>query len=212
MGESGTQVAPTRARLLELRGQLEEARAGHALLERKREVLLREVWDLLREIGHLERDVRERFAAAHRALHEARLAVGSDGLAWVSLAPAARSSCTVEMRSVMGVALPLVNLELQPLPLAYSAFGTSVQVDLARQRWLDAGELLGAWAETYGSVWRAAGELARTQRRVNALEKLLIPEYEAAVRTIQAALEEQEREGFLRGKRVKQRKERSGAR
>jgi V/A-type H+-transporting ATPase subunit D len=195
--------------LLELRHLLEEARAGHAMLERKREVLLREVWDLLREIGHLERDVRERFAAAYRALDEARLAMGSDGVAWVSLAPAARVSCSVEMRGVMGVALPLVRLGLEPQPLAYSAFGTSALVDRARQRWLAAGELLGTWSETYGSVWRAAGELARTQRRVNALEKILIPEYEAAARVIESALEEQEREGFLRGKRVKERREAS---
>lgn len=195
---------PTRARLLELRRRLADARTGHAMLERKREVLLREVWGLLREMGHLERDVRQRFGAAYGALREARLAMGSEGLAWAALAPAATSACRIEARSVMGVALPLVHLSMEPLPLPYTPFGTSVAMDRARQRWLEVGEVLGAWAETYSSVWRASAELARTQRRVNALEKLLIPGYEKAIRAIEEAMEEQERADFLRGKRVKE--------
>ncbi len=196
---------PTRARLLELRRRLAEARAGHAMLERKREVLQREVWGLLRELGHLEGDVRERFEGAYAALREARLSMGSQGVAWAALAPAARTDCRLEARSVMGVALPLVRLRLEPLPLPYSAFGTDVTMDLARQRWLEVGAVLGTWSETYGSVWRASAELARTQRRVNALENLIVPRYEAAIAAIEAALEEQDRETFLRGKRVKRR-------
>lgn len=198
---------PTRARLLELRRLEAEARAGHAMLERKREVLQREVWGLLRELGHLERDVRARFDAGYAALAEARLGMGSERVSWAALAPAARVACALESRSVMGVALPLVRLRLEPLPLPYSPFGTDVTMDRARQRWLEVGEVLGSWAETYGSVWRASAELARTQRRVNALEKLVIPRYEAAIHTIEGLLEEQERETFLRGKRVKEWKE-----
>ncbi len=199
--------SPTRARLLELRQRCNEARAGHDLLERKREVLLREVWGLLRELHDCERDVRGRFGAAYAALREARLTMGSEGLAWAALAPAARTTCTTEARSVMGVMLPLVHIQVTPLPLPYSPFGTSVTMDRARRRWLEVAEVLGAWAEAYGSVWRASAELARTQRRVNALEKLLIPRYEAAIQAIEAALEEQDRQSFLRAKRVKQRKE-----
>ncbi|HKI56447.1 MAG TPA: V-type ATP synthase subunit D [Trueperaceae bacterium] len=209
-GAAGSAGPATRSRLLELRRRRAEARAGHDLLERKREVLLREVWGLLRELSHHERDVRQRFGTAYAALREARLTMGSEGLAWAALAPAARTECVTESRSVMGVALPLVRVTVTPLPLPYSPFGTSVTMDRARQRWLEVGEVLGSWAEAYGSVWRASAELARTQRRVNALEKLVIPRYEAAIRTIEAALEEQERETFLRSKRVKERKEAEG--
>lgn len=206
-GRAGAGQPATRARLLELRRRVAEARAGHDMLERKREVLLREVWGLIRELGHLEREVRARFGAAYAAVREARLAMGSEGLTWAALAPAARTTCVTEARSVMGVTLPLVHVNVEPLPLPYSPFGTSITLDRARQRWLEVGEVLGAWAETYSSVWRASAELARTQRRVNALEKLLIPDYEAAIHTIEEALEEQERATFLRGKRVKEGKE-----
>jgi V/A-type H+-transporting ATPase subunit D len=140
-------------------------------------------------------------------VREARLAMGSEGLAWAALAPAARTTCLTEVRSVMGVTLPLVHVDVAPLPLPYSPFGTSVTMDRTRQRWLEVGDVLGAWAEAYSSVWRASAELARTQRRVNALEKLLIPDYEAAIHAIEEVLEEQERATFLRGKRVKEGKE-----
>jgi len=75
-------------------------------------------------------------------------------------------------------------------------------------RWIEAGQILGSWTEISGSVWRVAAELERTQRRVNALENLLIPQYQAAIRRIQTMLDEQERDSFMRTKRVKEQRER----
>ncbi|MDZ7799692.1 MAG: V-type ATP synthase subunit D [Trueperaceae bacterium] len=195
----------TRATLLYLRQSLSEARDGHALLERKREVLLREVWDLMRAVRQHEDRIRLRFDAAHQALRDARLDAGSDVVHSALLAPSADTRCTVDTRNLMGVVLPKVTLHVRPEPLTTSAGGTPVELDEARRRWLDVIEALDVWAETYGAVWRVAAELARTQRRVNALEKMLIPEKEAAIRGVEATLEEAERESFVRGKRVKAR-------
>lgn len=202
---ASAQLPRTRASLLQLRQSLAEARAGHALLERKREVLLREVWELMRAAGQHEHRVRERFEAAHTALREARLDAGTDGMRWALLAPSARTRCTVTSRNLMGVALPRVALHLEPERLTTSALGSPVSEDTARRRWLDVADALGAWAESYGSVWRVAAELARTQRRVNALEQAVIPEHEGAIADIEATLEEAEREGFVRTKRFKTR-------
>lgn len=204
---ASTQLPRTRASLLLLRQQLAEARDGHALLERKREVLLREVWDLMRAVRQHEGDVRERFDAAHGALRAARLDAGSDVVAWALLAPSARTTCSVDVRNLMGVALPKVALDVRPERLTTSAGGTPATLDVTRQRWLAVADVLAVWAETYGSVWRVAAELARTQRRVSALEQVLIPELEAEIRAIEATLEEAEREGFVRTKRVKARLE-----
>jgi V/A-type H+/Na+-transporting ATPase subunit D len=104
----------------------------------------------------------------------------------------------------MGVALPLVALQVDPLPFPYSPAGISAIFDELRIRWIEAGQILGSWTEISASVWRVAAELERTQRRVNALENLLIPKYRAAIQRIQAALDEQERDSFLRTKRVKE--------
>ena len=201
------QLPPTRTSLLSLRQRLDEARQGYLLLERKREVLLRELWGLLREVRIHERAVRRRFEAAYAALREARLDLGSERVRWAALAPTARTHYRVEQRSVMGVALPQVDLRVEPLPLPNSPWGTSARFDEARERWLEVGSNLGSWIETIGAVWRVAAELDRTQRRANALEHILIPELERATRRIEAALEEQEREAFDQAKRVKRRKE-----
>lgn len=198
------QLPPTRAVLLELRRELDRAVQGHAILERKRETLLRELWDLFSEVKHTEREVRERFALAYKMQREARLAMGMDAMRFASLAPASKTEYSVDSRSVMGVALPLITMRVEPLPFPYSPAGISVVFDELRTRWIEVGKILGSWTEISGSVWRVAAELERTQRRVNALERQLIPKYRASIQRIQAALDEQERESFMRTKRVKE--------
>ena len=134
--------------------------------------------------------------------------MGMDAMRFAALAPAAATEYSLEARTVMGVALPLVTMRVEPLPFPYSPAGISAVFDELRDRWIEAGKILGAWTEIHGSVWRVAAELERTQRRVNALENLLIPKYRAAIQRIQAMLDEQERESFLRTKRVKEQRER----
>lgn len=202
------QLPPTRAVLLDLRRELDQAVQGHTILERKRETLLRELWDLFSEVKHTERDVRERFALAYKMQREARLVMGMDAMRFAGLAAAANTEYSVEVRSVMGVALPLVTMQVEPLPFPYSPAGISAIFDELRTRWIEAGQILGSWTEISGSVWRVAAELEQTQRRVNALENLLIPKYQAAIQRIQVVLDEQERESFMRTKRVKERQDR----
>jgi len=199
------QQPATRTTLLALRSELDQARQGHSILERKREALLRELWDLLREVKHTELDVRERFAQAYKVQREARITMGRDAMRFAALAPAARTDYSVESRTVMGVALPLVSLQVEPLPFPYSPGGIHPVFDELRARWIEAGKILGPWSETIGSIWKVAAEVERTQRLVNALESVLIPRYLAAILRIQTILEEQERESFSRAKRVKQR-------
>ncbi len=200
------QLPPTRTVLLQLRSDLREAEQGYGLLERKREVLLQELWGLLRQVEQSEKDVRKRFEEAYRALRRARLALGSERVLWSALAPAAYTHYAIELRNVMGVALPQLHLRIEPLPLPYSGWGTSTTLDEARERWLEVGEILGTWTEVVGAVWRLAAELERTQRRVNALKHVLIPRYERAIQRIEAVLEEQERESFMQAKRVKRKR------
>jgi V/A-type H+-transporting ATPase subunit D len=202
------QLPPTRTVLLDLRRELAEAREGRAILERKREVLLRELWGFFREVTQTDREVRKWFAAAYAVQKEARLLMGMDAMRFAALAPAARTDYSIDIRSSMGVSLPVVTLRLEPLPLPYSPAGISAVFDELRTKWIEVGKTLGPWIEMIGSLWRVAAELERTQRRVNALDHLVIPKYEAAIARIQAVLEEQERETFLRTKRMKEHEQR----
>jgi V/A-type H+/Na+-transporting ATPase subunit D len=202
------QLPSTRTVLLDLRRELDQAVQGHAILEQKRETLLRELWGLFSEVKHTEGEVRQRFASAFKVQREARITMGMDAMRFAALAPAAKTDYSVETRSVMGVPLPLVKMQVGPLPFPYSPAGISGIFDELRTRWVEVGQILGSWTEITGSAWRVARELDRTQRRVRVLENLLIPKYQAAIHRIQAVLEEQERDSFLRTKRVKERSER----
>ncbi len=198
-------VPPTRSALLRLRQELEEARRGYELLERKREVLVRELMEMIDDAEATQAEARRRFQAAYQALTEVRMRMGTDRLRWVSLAPAAAIQTQLTLRSVMGVLVPLVHMDVTPLPLPYGLGDTSASLDEARRRWQDVAAILGHLAEVETTVWRLARDLQKTQRRVNALEYVLIPPYEATLAYISSVLEEQEREAFVQAKQVKQR-------
>jgi V/A-type H+-transporting ATPase subunit D len=191
-------VSPTRGNLFRTREGLERIRQGHDLLDRKREVLTRELFDMIADAESVEQEARERFRAAYEAIIEARMDIGVDRLRWISLAPSAKINVTVRERSIMGVIAALVEVD--------------ISLDETRQRWLRAARLLGRLAETTVTVWRLAIELRKTERRVNALEDITIPRYEATVRYISDVLEEQEREEIVDAKKVKRLREESGGR
>ncbi|MDX1686913.1 MAG: V-type ATP synthase subunit D [Candidatus Promineifilaceae bacterium] len=197
-------VSPTRGNLLRLEDELERIREGHDLLDRKREVLTRELLDMMADALSLEREAEERLEAAHEAIREARMRMGVNRIRWLSLAPSARTTVEVRARSIMGVTASLVDVEIERLPLPYGSGDTSVALDEARERWLDVARLLGELVETTVTVWRLATELRKTQRRVNALEENVIPQYQATVDHISDALEEEEREEIVHAKKVKE--------
>jgi V/A-type H+-transporting ATPase subunit D len=196
-------LPPTRSTLLQLKQELEQIRRGYELLERKREVLARELLLLIHDAEQAEAEARTTFGAAYDALTEARMRMGADRLHWASLAPTAKMKARVAPRSVMGVIVPLVTLDITPLPLPYGLGDTSAALDEARERWVDVAQVLERLAETTTTVWRLSTELQKTMRRVNALEHVLIPQYEHTVHHISSTLEEQEREAFVRAKSVK---------
>ena len=122
-------LPPTRSTLLQLQQELEQARHGYELLERKREVLARELLLLIHDAEKAEAEARKCFGAAYDALTEARMRMGTDRLHWVSLTPTAKMEARVKQRSVMGVIVPLVDLDIAPLPLAYGLGDTSAALD-----------------------------------------------------------------------------------
>ena len=198
---------PTRSALLELRRQLEQAHQGCELLKRKQEVLTRELFVLLDEAERTEVETRQRFDAAYTALMEVRMRMGADRLRWAALAPAAAIRTEVQLRSIMGVPVPLVNMDVKSLPMPYAPGDTSAALDEARERWVEVATILARWVEASTTVWRLATELQKTQRQVNALEDVLIPQFEATIAHINIVLEEHERESFANAKRVKARRD-----
>lgn len=197
-------ISPTRGNQLRLQDQLEEFKKGHDLLDRKRQVLMRELFNRIEEAESVEKEAKKRFKEAHEAIYEARMAIGVDRLRWISLSPSADITVKIKNKSIMGVIAAMVDVQIEPLPIPYGPGDTHASLDNAHQKWLDIVKLLGKLAETTVTVWRLAKDLRRTQRQVNALEEVLIPRYKATIEEIEDSLEEKEREEIIYTKKVKQ--------
>lgn len=201
-------VSPTRGVLLELRRELDRISNGHELLDRKRLALMRNLMERLDEAEDVQRRVREAFRDAREATRWARMRVGTGRLEDVGRQPTADVEVRLSSRNLMGVRVPVVDLDISPRDLPYGPADTSAAVDEARMRWLEVVRMLAELAEAVTTVWRLATELRKTQRRVNALESIVIPRYEETVDSIESVLEEEEREDILRARKVKEMRQR----
>jgi len=196
-------IPPTRSSLLRIRDALEMAHEGYEILDKKREVLSTELIHVAHDTERMEAEIRELLAAAYHALELAKLTMGRERIEWAALAVNKTVEVTVRPRSVMGVVIPTIEAHGEPPRILYGLGGTTVALDEAAARFRDVLGKLPSLCETMTAVWRLARELQKTQRRVNALQYIFIPQYEATVAYIENALEEREREETFRLKRLK---------
>ena len=134
--------------------------------------------------------------------------MGRLGLESVGNSVDIEASLKIGQRRVMGVRLPVVETEFNEYPPYFSPTGTSFWADVTLLRFRDALEQLGKLAELKISIVRLAREAQRTIRKVNALEKIAIPELRESAASIRERLEENERDMFILMKMVKSRLER----
>jgi V/A-type H+-transporting ATPase subunit D len=200
-------VPPTRTSLLRIREELDFARLGHELLDQKRKILVVELLTLVDQAAEAEDKVAAALERAWRGLEEAVLASGRLKLSILAGAVDVKADIRIGQRSIMGVALPVVRTAFTGEPPWYSPMDQSFRVDAAAKDFRVALELMGRLAELKVSLARLAAEVRRTMRKVNALEKIAIPDLEETARMIAGRLEENERDMFALLKSVKDRLE-----
>jgi V/A-type H+-transporting ATPase subunit D len=196
-------VPPTRSNLMRMKQELAFAREGYEILDRKREVLTTELVHLAHDAEVLQEQVWKLLAAAYRAMEKAKLTMGQEHVEWAALAVNKTVDVQLKFRGVMGVSIPLVEARGGPPEMPYSLGDTTATLDEASAAFREVLGHIPEISELVTSVWRLAGELRKTQRRVNALQHIFIPDYEEAVDFIESALEEREREETFRLKRLK---------
>jgi len=204
------QVAPTRSNLLEIRGTLEFAQEGHDILDQKREVLTSELLRVAHDAAQLQEQVWDRLAEAYQALEMARLSVGREHLEWAALSVRETINVDITPHSIMGVVIPSAEPRGEPPETPYGLGDTTVALDEAVVAFRGVLEEIPLLAETLVTAYRLARELQKTQRRVNALEHVFIPQYRKTADWIESALEEREREETFRLKVLKSRTGESG--
>ncbi|MFA6689396.1 MAG: V-type ATP synthase subunit D [Sphaerochaetaceae bacterium] len=204
-----TSIAPTRSNLLKLTDDLKFAKLGHELLDQKRSILVVELLTLVDQAVDYQGRVEEALSEASSALQDAVMDMGRLKVANLSGAVNITTSIEVGERRVMGVRLPKVSTTFSEHGPYFSPEGTSLLAEVALTKYRDALELMGRMAELKVSIMRLAKEVKKTIRKVNALEKIVIPDTEATLKYTESRIEEAERESFILLKTVKDRLQRS---
>ncbi|RPI94274.1 MAG: V-type ATP synthase subunit D [Chloroflexi bacterium] len=196
-------IAPTRSNLIRIKKELQFAREGYEILDRKREVLTTELVRVAHEADVLQKEVWKVLETAYRALEKAQLTLGSDNVEWAALAANKTVEVHLKLRGIMGVAIPVIEARGEPEKMLYSLSGTNAALDEASAAFREVLIKTPQLSMLVTTVWRLAGELRKTQRRVNALQHIFIPAYEETVIFIVSSLEEREREETFRLKWLK---------
>lgn len=200
-------VNPTRMEMKKLQARLTTARRGHKLLKDKRDELMRQFLDVVREDKDLRRRVEAGLAAAYAGFGVASAVSHPKMLEEALLCPKKEGRLDVTYANVMSVTVPRFSMELHEDGASdsynYGLAFTSGELDASLS---ELGGLLNdlcRMAELEKTAQLLAEEIERTRRRVNALEYIMIPQYQATIKSIKMKLDENERGNTTRLMKVK---------
>lgn len=195
------QVFPTKGNLLNAKKSLALSQLGYELLDRKRNILIRELMSLVNDAKELRGSIGEAYSEAYKALQKANISLGI--VEHIAQAVPIENSLKVTYRSVMGVELPEISIEDKPLRINYGLNNTNDDLDYAYYCFDKVKQLTVVLAEVENSIYRLATAVKKTQSRANALKNIMIPRFQEIVKFITDNLEEKEREEFSRMKVIK---------
>ena len=202
-------LAPTRSNLMKVKDELAFSRLGYDLLDQKRSILDSELLSLVDQAVDYQNKVERELKEAREALQDAILNMGRLKVGNLAGAVNISSSISLSSRKVMGVELPKVSTEFSGKGPFFSPEGTSMLSEIALNEFRDVLEAMGQLAELKVSIMRLAREVKKTIRKVNSLEKLVIPDKEETVKYLTSRIEESERESFILLKSVKEKMEKN---
>lgn len=198
------QVFPTKGNLIKSKKTLSLCRLGYELMDRKRNILIREMMTLMDKAKSLRGSIEETYKKAYSALQDANITLGL--IDNIARSLPIENGITVSYKSVMGVDIPNLKLERKKTEIPYGFYSTNSELDKAYVSFSKVKDMTLVLAEVENSVYRLAVAIKKAQRRANALQNILIPRYEDMVKYITDSLEEKEREEFSRLKVIKVRK------
>jgi len=199
-----TEVRPTRINLIRTKKTLKQSKSGLELLERKRDVLMRELRHFTYDAKKLREELNSILARAFQHLIESKVIMGPESVENVALAFSLKENFILDHRSIMGVTVPLIKFQReQDVTPEYGFANTNVMLDKTFNEFSDVLEQIAQLAELEGAAFKIAYDIQKTQKRVNALKHVFIPQYTEIVNRIELVLEEKEREEFIRMKKSK---------
>ena len=197
---------PTKGHLILAKNSLKLAHMGYDLMDKKRNILIRELMGMIDEAKDIQTQIDVTFREAYKALQVANMEIGINNVQTFSYTVPVEDSIRIKTRSIMGVEIPLVESDPSGEVPTYAFYNTKESLDVARLAFEKVKELTLKLSMIENSAYRLAAAIKKTQKRANALKNITIPHYMQLSKDISDALEEKEREEFTRLKVIKQRK------
>ncbi len=200
---------PTKGNLILAKNSLALANQGYELMDKKRNILIRELMDLIDEAKDIQEQIDTTFTRAYACLQRANIEHGISMVEQLAYTVPIEESIRIQTRSIMGTEIPHVKYDAHENNLTYALGNTYESIDIAREAFRQVKDLTMKLSMVENAAYRLAASIKKTQKRANALKNITIPAYTALVYNITNALEEKEREEFTRLKVIKRRNEKN---
>ena len=202
-----TTINPTRMELTRLKGRLKTAQRGHKLLKDKRDELMKQFLDTVREVRALRAEVEEELMRVHGSFTVASALMSSEAMEQALLYPKQSVELTMTTQNIMSVNVPVYHFQTKTKSDAdiypYGFASTSGELDTAVDALGKVFQKMLKLAQIEKSAQLMAEEIEKTRRRVNALEYVMIPDTQEAIRYITMKLDENDRATTTRLMKVK---------
>jgi V/A-type H+-transporting ATPase subunit D len=196
-------IAPTKSNLLKEKENLALALEGYELLERKREILMMELMKRVDEVRVLEREIESKSRDAYPVMRRMIFSAGRERTRELAMGMRNDMHLRETMVQAAGQRIPSLEVVVPDRTLQTSFMNSFVDSDETVAEFTELLKLVVSMAALRTVVWRLAKEVKKTQRRVNALDKIVIPESRARKVFIEASLEERERDAVFAVKLLK---------
>ena len=197
---------PTKGNLILAKNSLALANQGYELMDKKRNILIRELMELIDQAKDIQEQIDSTFTHAYKCLQHANIEHGISLVSQLAYTVPIEDSIKIKSRSIMGTEIPLVDYTPDENQPTYSFSTTDESIDRAREAFRKVKELTIKLSMIENAAYRLVTNIKKTQKRANTLKNITIPTYTTLVSSISNALEEKEREEFTRLKVIKQRK------
>ncbi|KWZ99976.1 MAG: V-type ATP synthase subunit D [Anaerococcus vaginalis] len=201
-----TKFAPTKANLMKAKNQLSLIKEGYDILDKKRKALIGQYNAKINQRNELNKVVNSYIKDVKKNIKKAIVTTGEDRLKSIALSVPLDESITLKEKKFMQTKIFEINFDEKKLDLSYSLNLTSSLFDEALLSLNDLKEKVYKLAELDTTIKNLDTEIKKTSKKVNSLEKVQIPNYEAIIKSISGQIEEREREEFSKTKIIKNKK------
>jgi V/A-type H+-transporting ATPase subunit D len=201
----GKRVVATKIELIKIRRSMQISKMVHKILDDKREVLLKKIDEMIDEANKARGEIWDPLDEIYKAIFHAYLSLGTSTIQSLSSSTPPSINVDVHIKRIVDVKIPALEISSKKdvQDLTYGFADTNSSVDQATKLIKNILPGICKAAEYENAIFSLAKELEKTQKLINALEYVIIPQYQEALSFIKSTLEEREREEFVRLKKVK---------